>query len=129
MATDQQFSTKDLPHYTPNKHPISFYTTTAAYNTAAKLFNLPQKETIMKVYQLTSSYNAADTCRDADDIYTSQEGIYSTIEKALAAGRTYVKTKFFTKCSEFHECSDGTWACTDCCPYGTTLTITPINVD
>ena len=108
---------------------IAFYTTTTAYNTAAKLFNLHQKETIMRVYQLTSEYNAADTCRDADDIHTHQEGIYSTIEKALVAGRTYVKLKFCTKDSKFYEQPDGSWKYTECCSYGTTLTITPINVE
>ena len=33
------------------------------------------------------------------------------------------------KDSKFYEQPDGSWKCTECCSYGTTLTITPINVE
>lgn len=77
----------------------------------------------MKVYTLESSYNAADTCRDPDDIHTQKLGVFSSLALAKAAALKYRDDHFFHKEADFYS-HDGKVFLSDFCSYAVRLTIT-----
>lgn len=73
-------------------------------------------------YRIYTEVNAADTCRDPDDIYVTELGCTSDLEKAKQFAEKYIREHFFYKKAELFEYNDG-YAAQDICSYGATLII------
>jgi hypothetical protein len=82
----------------------------------------------MKAYILTSNYNAADTCRDPDDIHTEKLGAFSSLELAKATALKYRDEHFFRKDVEFFIDRRKLLCLMDICSYGTWLNIEEIEI-
>ena len=82
----------------------------------------------MKAYSLTANYNAADTCRNPDDIHTTKLGTFSTLDLAKSAALKYRDEKFFRKDVEFFIDRRKLLCLMDICSYGTWLNIEEIEV-
>jgi len=78
----------------------------------------------MKAYTLTSNYNAADTCRDPDEIHTKKLGVFGSLEYAKRVALKYRDEHFFRKDVDFFVDRRGLMCLMDICSYGTWLNIT-----
>jgi len=78
----------------------------------------------MQIYTLTSNYNAADTCRDPDEIHTVKLGVFSSLEHAKQVALKYRDEHFFRKDVDFFIDCRGLLCLMDICSYGTWLNIT-----
>ena len=80
------------------------------------------------IYRIYKEVNAADTCRDADDISTTELGYVEGKENALLFAEKYIKNHFFCKNIKLTECSEGSYTATDFCSYGDTIYVKPIKI-
>lgn len=77
-------------------------------------------------YRIYTYYNAADTCRDPDDIHTEELGYKNELEDALIVANNYIKKHFLHKDTELIKIGKNEWHATDFCSYGSTIIVKKI---
>ena len=81
-------------------------------------------------YRIYKEINFADTCRDADDIHTTELGYKNKLEDALSVAKNYIKEHFFHKDTELHKCKkSNNYEATDFRSYGATIYVEEIIID
>jgi hypothetical protein len=81
-------------------------------------------------YKIYKEVNYADTCRDADNIRTTDLGYKHKLKDALEMANGYIKNHFFHKDTELHKCKDSNdFQATDFCSYGATIYVKEIKID
>ena len=76
-------------------------------------------------YRIYRYVNCADTCRDADDIITTEMGYKKSVDDALLIANDYIKNHFFHKDTVLHK-SGNNYRATDFCSYGVTICVDEI---
>ena len=79
-------------------------------------------------YRIYTEYNCADTCRDPDDIHTTEIGYKHTLKDALLFAKNYIKENFSNKDIELHKNKNNHEA-TDFCSYGKTIHVKEMMID
>jgi len=79
-------------------------------------------------YKIWTSYNSADTCRDADDIHTEELGYKNELEDAFIVANNYIKKYFLHKDTKLSKVSINEWQATDFCSYGSTIYVKKIKI-
>jgi hypothetical protein len=74
------------------------------------------------MYRIYTVVNAADTCRDPDDLHYTELGYAENLEEVKLFAEKYIKQHFVNKDTQLHQ-HNGQWLASDFCSYGATIVI------
>ncbi len=81
-------------------------------------------------YRIYTDVNLADTCRDSDNIHTTELGYKNNLDDALLLANTFIKEHFFHKDTELYKNKGmNLYTATDFCSYGKTIYVEKIKID